>query len=170
MQKHDQSPTSFLGRLSYFLRPVPATRDQLFEMLGRARRRDLFDENALPMMQRIIQVSELQVTQVMVARAQMVTIDSSNSFNQILPIVIDSAHSRFPVIDGDRDQILGILLAKDLLRTKAEGNSNQFTLEEFLRPAVFVPGSKRLNVLLQEFRDSRNHMAIVVDEYGVTSG
>ena len=139
-------------------------------MLGRARTRDLLDENALPMMQRIIQVSELQVAQVMVARAQMVTIDSSNSLNEILPIVIDSAHSRFPVIDGDRDQILGILLAKDLLRTKAEGNSNQFTLEEFLRPAVFIPGSKRLNVLLQEFRDSRNHMAIVVDEYGGVVG
>ena len=170
MRKRDPSSPSFLGRLLYFLRPVPATSEQLFEMLGRARRRDLLDENALPMMQRIIQVSELQVAQVMVARAQMVTIDSSKSFNEILPIVIDSAHSRFPVIGVDRDQILGILLAKDLLRTKAEGNSNQFILEEFLRPAVFIPESKRLNVLLQEFRDSRNHMAIVVDEYGGVVG
>jgi Mg2+/Co2+ transporter CorC len=93
MRKRDQSPTSFLGRLSYFLRPVPATTEQLFEMLGPACRRDLFDENALPMMQRIIQVSEFRVTQVMVARAQMVTIDSSKSFNEILLKVIDSAHS-----------------------------------------------------------------------------
>jgi len=152
------------------VRPIPVTREQLFDVLSRARERDPLDENALPMMQRIIQVSELQVAQVMVARAQMVTIDVSNGLEDILPIVIDSAHSRFPVVDGHRDQIVGILLAKDLLRYEIEGNGNTFSIEKLVRAAVFIPESKRLNVLLEEFRDSRNHMAIVVDEYGGVVG
>jgi len=161
---------SLLSRISYLLRPIPTTREQLFDVLGRARKRDLLDEDALPMMQRIMRVSELQVERVMVARSQMITIDSGQIFSDILPIIIDSAHSRFPVIDGDRDQILGILLAKDLLRHQAKRGDNEFFLKEFIRPAVFIPESKRLNVLLQEFRNSRNHMAIVVDEYGGVVG
>jgi magnesium and cobalt transporter len=158
------------SRLAYFLRPIPVTREQLFDVLWRARKRDLLDEDALPMMQRIMQVSELQVEQVMVARAQMVTIDSSQTTEEILPTIIDSAHSRFPVIDGDRDQILGILLAKDLLRYRSDREEDRLSWEKLVRPAVFIPESKRLNVLLQEFRNSRNHMAIVVDEYGGVIG
>ena len=149
---------------------MPKTRKQLFDFLNDARKRNLIDENSLSMMHRIIRVSELQVDQAMVARAQMVSIDSSDSFSEILPMVVDSAHSRFPVIDGDRDEILGILLAKDLLRHTAKNADDRFPMEEFLRPAVFIPGTKRLSVLLQEFRDSRNHMAIVVDEYGGVIG
>ena len=122
------------------------------------------------MMQRIIQVSEQQVEHVMVARAQMVTIDSSQTIEESLPTIIDSAHSRFPVIDGDRDQILGILLAKDLLRYRSESGKDRLSWEKLARPALFIPESKRLNVLLQEFRNSRNHMAIVVDEYGGVVG
>ena len=173
MRIRDQSPGlrgSLFSRLAYFLRPIPVTREQLFDVLRRARKRDLLDEDALPMMQRIMQVSELQVEQVMVARAQMVTIDSSQTTEEILPTIIDSAHSRFPVIDGDRDQILGILLAKDLLRYRSDREGDRLSWEKLVRPAVFIPESKRLNVLLQEFRDSRNHMAIVVDEYGGVIG
>ena len=173
MRIRDQSPDlpgSLFSRLAYFLRPIPVTRAQLFDVLRRARKRDLLDEDALPMMQRIMQVSELQVEQVMVARAQMVTIDSSQTTEEILPTIIDSAHSRFPVIDGDRDQILGILLAKDLLRYRSDREEDRLSWEKLVRPAVFIPESKRLNVLLQEFRNSRNHMAIVVDEYGGVIG
>ena len=173
MRTRDQSPGfpgSLFSRLAYFLRPIPVTREQLFDVLRRARKRDLLDEDALPMMQRIMQVSELQVEQVMVARAQMVTIDSSQTTEEILPTIIDSAHSRFPVIDGDRDQILGILLAKDLLRYRSDREEDRLSWEKLVRPAVFIPESKRLNVLLQEFRNSRNHMAIVVDEYGGVIG
>jgi magnesium and cobalt transporter len=158
------------NRLAYFLRPIPVTREQLFDVLWRARKRDLLDEDALPMMQRVIQVSELQVEHVMVARAQMVTIDSSQTIKEFLPTIIDSAHSRFPVIDGDRDQIIGILLAKDLLRYRSDNEEDRLSWEKLVRPAVFIPESKRLNVLLQEFRNSRNHMAIVVDEYGGVVG
>ena len=173
MRIRDQSPGlrgSLFSRLAYFLRPIPVTREQLFDVLWRARKRDLLDEDALPMMQRIIQVSELQVEQVMVARAQMVTIDSSQTTEEILPTIIDSAHSRFPVIDGDRAQILGILLAKDLLRYRSDTEGDRLSWEKLVRPTVFIPESKRLNVLLQEFRNSRNHMAIVVDEYGGVIG
>jgi len=146
------------------------TREQLLDVLSRARKRDLLDDDALPMMQRIMRVSEQQVEHVMVARAQMITIDSSQTTEEILPTVIDSAHSRFPVIDGDRDQILGILLAKDLLRYQRDSGEDRLSWEKLVRPAVFIPESKRLNVLLQEFRNSRNHMAIVVDEYGGVIG
>jgi len=173
MRIRDQSPGlrgSLFSRLAYFLRPIPVTREQLFDVLRRARKRDLLDEDALPMMQRIMQVSELQVEQVMVARAQMVTVDSSQTTEEILPPIIDSAPSRFPVIDGDRDQILGILLAKDLLRYRSDREGDRLSWEKLVRPAVFIPESKRLNVLLQEFRNSRNHMAIVVDEYGGVIG
>jgi len=173
MRKRDQSPGlpgSLFNRLAYFLRPIPVTREQLFDVLRHARKRDLLDEDALPMMQRIMQVSELQVEHVMVARAQMVTVDSGQTIEEILPTIIESAHSRFPVIDGDRDQILGILLAKDLLRYRSDNEEDGLSWEKLVRPAVFIPESKRLNVLLQEFRNSRNHMAIVVDEYGGVIG
>ena len=173
MRKSNQSPGllgSLFSRLAYFVRPIPVTREQLFDVLSRARKQDLLDDDALPMMQRIMRVSEQQVEHVMVARAQMVTIDSSQTTEEILPTVIDSAHSRFPVIDGDRDQILGILLAKDLLRYQRDSGEDRLSWEKLVRPAVFIPESKRLNVLLQEFRNSRNHMAIVVDEYGGVIG
>ena len=173
MPKRDQSlgsSGSLFSRLAYFLRPIPVTREQLFDVLSRARKRELLDEDALPMMQRIMQVSELQVEHVMIARALMVTIDSSQTIVETLPTIIDSAHSRFPVIDGDRDQILGILLAKDLLRYQGNSKDDRLSWEKLVRPAVFIPESKRLNVLLQEFRNSRNHMAVVVDEYGGVIG
>tara|TARA_B100000029_G_scaffold514860_1_gene619349 strand:- start:4745 stop:5635 length:891 start_codon:yes stop_codon:yes gene_type:complete len=170
MRRFNQDLISLLCQLAYSFRTTPKTRQQFFDLLNASRKRNLIDENSLSMMHRIIRVSELQVDQAMVARAQMVTINSSDSFSVILPMVVDSAHSRFPVIDGDRDEILGILLAKDLLRHTAKTADDRFPMEEFLRPAVFIPGTKRLSVLLQEFRDSRNHMAIVVDEHGGVIG
>jgi magnesium and cobalt transporter len=118
----------------------------------------------------VLQVSETQVRDVMVPRSQMVVIERDEPPEKILPVVIESGHSRFPVVGEDRDEVVGILLAKDLLRYFAEGGQADFDIRECLRPAVFIPESKRLNVLLKEFRVSHNHMAIVVDEYGGVSG
>ena len=159
-----------ISRLWLFLRGVPLSREQLFDVLRQAHHRELLDDDTLLMMERVAVVSDLQVDQVMVARAQMVTVDSSRTMDDLLPVIIESAHSRFPVTGGDRDTVLGILLAKDLLRHLRENGDHNLPWESLLRPAVFIPESKRLNVLLQEFRASRNHMAIVVDEYGGVVG
>jgi magnesium and cobalt transporter len=125
------------------------------------------DADALTIIEGALAASDTRVTDVMIPRAQMGVIDVDDPLSEIVPIVIEAAHSRFPVIDGDRDKVLGILLAKDLLRIQIEKN---FDLRDWLRPAVFIPESKRLNVLLREFRVSRNHMAIVVNEYGGVAG
>ena len=160
----------FIGRLWLFFRGAPLSREQLFNVLRQAHHRELLDDDTLLMMERVAVVSDLQVDQVMVARAQMVTVDSSQTLDELLPVIIESAHSRFPVTGGDRDTVLGILLAKDLLRHLRENGDHNLPWERLLRPAVFIPESKRLNVLLQEFRAGRNHMAIVVDEYGGVVG
>ena len=159
-----------ISRLWLFFRGAPLSREQLFNVLRQAHHRELLDDDTLLMMERVAVVSDLQVDQVMVARAQMVTVDSSQTLDELLPVIIESAHSRFPVTGGDRDTVLGILLAKDLLRHLREKGDHNLPWERLLRPAVFIPESKRLNVLLQEFRASRNHMAIVVDEYGGVVG
>ena len=122
------------------------------------------------MLEGVLQVSEIQVRDVMVPRSQMVVIQRDELPEKILPVVIESGHSRFPVVGEDRDEVSGILLAKDLLRYFDRGEDGHFDIRECLRPAVFIPESKRLNVLLKEFRVSHNHMAIVVDEYGGVSG
>jgi magnesium and cobalt transporter len=118
----------------------------------------------------VLEVSEMQVRDIMVPRSQMVVVNRDDRPETILPVVIESGHSRFPVIGEDRDEVVGILLAKDLLRYFAEGGAEHFDIKEVLRPVVFIPESKRLNVLLKEFRVSHHHMAIVVDEYGGVSG
>ena len=122
------------------------------------------------MLEGVLEVADLQVRDIMVPRVQMVFIRRDEPPARILPAVIESGHSRFPVMDEDRDNIAGILLAKDLLRLCINGSGERFDIREYMRPAVFVPESKRLNVLLKEFRRNRNHMAIVVDEYGGVSG
>jgi magnesium and cobalt transporter len=123
------------------------------------------------MIEGVLEVADTQVRDIMVARSQMVVLHRDDPPEQMLPVVVESGHSRFPVIGEDRDQVLGILLAKDLLRFFAQGErAEEFDIKEFLRTAVVVPESKRVNVLLKEFRGSRNHMAIVVDEYGGVSG
>jgi magnesium and cobalt transporter len=163
----DHKP-SLLERLSALLMREPEDREQLVTLLHSAYEHDLLDSDALSMIEGVLQVSELQVRDIMVPRAQMDIIDINETPDKFIPHVIATAHSRFPVIDKDRDDVTGILLAKDLLRYYA--GEEEFKVRDMLRPAVFVPESKRLNVLLREFRANRNHMAIVVDEYGGVAG
>jgi magnesium and cobalt transporter len=157
----------FLERLSTMLLREPEDREQLIALLHSAYERNLLDADALSMMEGVIQVSERQVREIMIPRAQMDVIDISHPPEQFIPYVINTAHSRFPVTDGDKDNIIGILLAKDLLRYYA---GEEFDVRDMLRPAVFVPESKRLNILLRDFRSNRNHLALVVDEYGGVCG
>ncbi len=158
---------TLLERLSTMLLREPEDREQLITLLHSAYERNLLDADALSMMEGVIQVSEQQVREIMIPRAQMDVIDISQPPEQFIPYVIETAHSRFPVTDGDKDNIIGILLAKDLLRYYA---GEEFDVRDMLRPAVFVPESKRLNVLLRDFRSNRNHIALVVDEYGGVCG
>jgi len=158
---------SLLERLSALLLREPEDREQLVRLLHSAYENNLLDADALSMMEGVLQVSESQVREIMIPRAQMDVIDISEPPEKFIPFVIETAHSRFPVIDGDKDNIIGILLAKDLLRYYA---GEEFDVRDMLRPAVFVPESKRLNVLLRDFRGNRNHIALVADEYGGVSG
>jgi magnesium and cobalt transporter len=163
----DHPKPSLLERLSSLLLREPEDREQLIELLHSAFERHLVDAEALSMMEGVLQVSETQVRDVMIPRSQADMIDVAESPQDFIPFVIEKAHSRFPVFEDNRDNVIGILLAKDLLRFYAE---EEFNVREMLRPAVFVPESKRLNVLLKEFRANRNHIAIVVDEYGGVAG
>jgi len=148
----------------------PQDLDQLEGVLADAKDRGLIDADVLGMLEGVLEVSEIQVRDVMVPRSQMVVIQRDDPPDRILPVVIESGHSRFPVVGEDRDEVVGILLAKDLLRFFAQSAESEFDIRECVRPAVFIPEAKRLNVLLKEFRVSHNHMAIVVDEYGGVSG
>lgn len=165
----DPSPSkpNFLERLSSLLMREPEDREQLLNLLHGAYERNLLDADALSIIEGALAVSDIQVRDIMVPRAQMDVIDIKDSPEEVARSVIDAAHSRFPVIGENRDDIIGILLAKDLLN---HFTGREFDLRDSLRPAVFIPESKRLNVLLREFRASRNHMAIVVDEYGGVAG
>jgi magnesium and cobalt transporter len=166
------APRSLLDRLSHALLGEPATRDDLIEVLRDSAKRDLLDRDSLDMIEGVLQVSEMKVRDIMVPRSQMDVVDKNSPPEGYLPMLIESGHSRFPMVDGDKDKVIGILLAKDLLRYLFLDKKKraQFNVHDMLRPAVFVPESKRLNVLLREFRTSRNHMAIVVDEYGGVAG
>ncbi len=170
MTKDINTTGRWLKRLTQTFAAEPQDRQQLIEILREARTRGLLDAEALPMLEGVLAVAELQVRDIMVPRAQMVFVRRDDPVSRILPTVVESGHSRCPVMDEDRDDIVGILLAKDLLRLCSPEARERFDIREFMRPAVFVPESKRLNVLLREFRGSRNHMAIVVDEYGGVSG
>ena len=165
---NDPVKPSLLERLSALLMREPQDRKQLLELLRSAHARDLLDADALSMTEGVMQVSEMRVRDIMVPRAQMDVIDVAETPDKFIPFVIATAHSRFPVIDKNRDNVIGILLAKDLLRYYA--GEEDFSVREMLRPAVFVPEAKPLNVLLRDFRANRNHMAIVVDEYGGVAG
>jgi magnesium and cobalt transporter len=162
------SKPSLLERISAFIMREPEDRDQLIELLRHAHERNLLDADALSMIEGVLQVSELQARDIMIPRSQMDVIDINDPPDEFVPIVIQTAHSRFPVTSGNKDDVLGILLAKDLLRYYA--GEEEFNVREMLRPAVFIPESKPLNVLLKEFRKNRNHIAIVVDEYGGVAG
>lgn len=167
MADDSSSKHSWLERLSGWLSREPEDREELVELLHSAFENNLLDADALSMIEGVMQVSETQVRDIMIPRSQMDVIDISDSPEKFIPFVIETAHSRFPVIEDNKDDIIGILLAKDLLRYYA---GEDFNVRDMLRPAVFIPESKRLNVLLKEFRGNRNHIAIVVDEYGGVAG
>ncbi|CAM8382669.1 CorC Putative Mg2+ and Co2+ transporter CorC [Candidatus Methylopumilus universalis] len=159
--------SNLIERLSHFLLRGPEDREQLFELLKSSYEKNLMDADSLSMIEGVLQVSEMQVRDIMIPRSQMDVIDISHPPEKFIPFVMETAHSRFPVIEDDKNDVIGILLAKDLLKYYA---GDDFEIRDMLRPAVFIPESKRLNVLLKEFRGSRNHIAIVVDEYGGVSG
>lgn len=162
-----QSKPTLLERLGALLMREPEDREQLIELLQRSYERNLLDADALGMIEGVMQVSEMQARDIMIPRAQMDVIDIGDPPEKFIPWVIETSHSRFPVIGENKDDVIGILLAKDLLRYYA---GEEFNVREMLRPAVFIPESKRLNVLLKDFRSNRNHIAIVVDEYGGVAG
>ncbi len=170
MAKDLNATGRWLKRLTQGFGGEPQDRKDLVAMLREAGERGLVEPDALTMLEGVLEVGDLQVRDIMIPRAQMVFVRRDDPFGKILPVVVESGHSRFPVMDEDRDDIVGILLAKDLLRLCASEQRERFDIREYMRPAVFVPESKRLNVLLKEFRRNRNHMAIVVDEYGGVSG
>ena len=147
----------------------PRDREQLLEFLNEACEHGILDADALAMMEGALEVSETQVRDAMIPRSQMVVVHNDAALEEFLPGILECGHSRFPVIGEDKDEVVGILMAKDLLPHLASGGED-FDLADALRPAVVIPESKRLNVLLRDFRVSRNHMAIVVDEYGGVSG
>lgn len=163
----DSEKPSLLERLSHFLLREPEDREQLVTLLHSAYENNLMDADSLAMIEGVLQVSEMQVRDIMIPRSQMDVIDITDPPEVFIPHVIETAHSRFPVIEDNKNDVIGILLAKDLLRYYA---GEDFEVRDMLRPAVFIPEAKRLNVLLKEFRSNRNHIAIVVDEYGGVAG
>lgn len=164
------SQRSWLERLSHFLHPEPQDRHELLELLEEAVEHKLIDPDALEMIEGVIEVSEMQVRDIMVPRSHMVIVEIDAKPSEFVPAIKASGHSRFPVIGETRDEIIGILLAKDLIDINFNQDTPPFNLRNFIRPAYFVPESKRLDVLLREFRQKSNHMAIVVDEYGGVAG
>jgi magnesium and cobalt transporter len=170
MAKDLNATGRWLKRLAQGFVGEPQNRKELVTLLREAAERGLVEPDALGMLEGVLEVGDLQVRDIMIPRAQMVFVRRDDPFEKILPVVVESGHSRFPVMDEDRDDIVGILLAKDLLRLYAAEHRERFDIREYMRPVVFVPESKRLNVLLKEFRRNRNHMALVVDEYGGVSG
>ena len=160
---------SWMGRLGEIFTSEPRDREQLKELINESCEKGILDAEAVAMMEGVLSVSEMQVHDAMIPRSHMVVIPFDSPLEEFLPLVLESGHSRFPVIGEDRDAVEGILLAKDLLRHFAE-NGGALDMKTLVRPAVVIPESKRLNVLLRDFRSSRNHMAIVVDEYGGVSG
>ncbi|MGB7451743.1 MAG: transporter associated domain-containing protein [Lysobacterales bacterium] len=166
---NDSGSKSWMGRISKVFSSEPRDRTELKELINESFEKGILDSEAVAMIDGALAVSEMQVRDAMVPRSHMVVISLETPLEEFLPTILESGHSRFPVIGEDRDEVEGILLAKDLLRHYAE-DSDPFDLKALLRSAVVIPESKRLNMLLRDFRASRNHMAIVVDEYGGVSG
>lgn len=165
----DQQDKSWLDKLAQAFSSEPRTRDDLIDILRVAHRNQIINDEALEIIEGALTVSDQQVRESMVPRSQMVVVNYSASPAEFLPAVIESGHSRFPVVGESTDDLKGILLAKDLLPLALHGTGN-FNFDDVIRPACIVPESKRLNVLLREFREQRYHMAIVVDEYGGVAG
>ncbi|RZQ53713.1 magnesium/cobalt transporter CorC [Pseudoalteromonas phenolica] len=161
---------SWLGRITQMLQGEPQNKEELVEVIADAQERALIDPETKDMMEGVLSVSELKVRDIMIPRSQMITLDVDESLENQLPIMVESSHSRFPVICEDKDHVEGILLAKDLLPLILDKSDALPALREYLRPAIVVPESKRVDTLLNEFRQKRYHMAIVIDEYGGVSG
>ena len=161
---------SWIDKLRHVFSAEPRDREHLIDILREAQKRSLFDADALAMIEGVLQVSEMQVRDIMIPRSQVVMLERDLPIDKMVRIVVESGHSRFPVVDKSHNEVLGILLAKDMLNIVLEPDAQQDAIRDLLRRPVIVPESKRLNVLLKEFRSNRNHMAIVVDEYGVASG
>ncbi len=161
---------SWLERIGQILQTEPKDKEDLRQFLHDAQERALLDRDAVTMIEGVMEVSQMQVRDIMIPRSQMEVIEREARLADFLPIIVSSAHSRFPVIGENRDEVLGIILAKDLLPFVAAESNGEFNIREILRPAMIVPESKRLNVLLREFQTSHNHMSIVVDEYGGVAG
>lgn len=156
-------------RLKQFLQVEPRNREELINLLRDAQIRALIDSETLGMIEGVIQFAQMRVRDIMLPKKQMTCVSQADSLQQVIDTVSSSGHSRFPVTGENQDEVIGILHAKDLLRYQALNNS-EFDLHDIVRTATFVPESKRLDLLLSEFRSNRNHMALVVDEYGAISG
>jgi magnesium and cobalt transporter len=159
----------WLMRVHQALRHGPKDRKQLIELLQLAKQRNLLNAQALKMLEGVLQISDIHVRNIMVPHAKITVISENANLTELLPIVIESGHSRFPVINEAR-RVIGLLLAKDLLKYNPLAHQNTFDIRDIIRPAVFIPESKRLDSLLEEFQHKHYHMAIVVDEYGAVSG
>jgi len=170
MKSDEHIKRSLFERISDMLIREPKDREQLISILRDAEERNILSAEMLSMIESVLQVSEMQVRDVMVPKSQMVVINREDTFKDILPMVIESGHSRFPVMDESNKDTIGILLAKDLLKVYFQQQPESYDITKIIRPVVFVPQSKRLDILLREFRVNRNHMAMVLDEYGHVAG
>ncbi len=166
----DHSGGTWYGRLRRVLKGEAATRNDLLDWLRQSHAQTVLDADELAMLEGVLAVSETQVRDVMVPRSQMAVLERDAPRDELLKAIVESGHSRFPVIGDDREEVVGILLAKDVLRHFVDTPGQDFDISRYIRPATFIPESKRLNALLKEFRGSRNHIAIVVDEYGGITG
>ena len=164
------SGKTWLDKLTQMIQGEPQNKEELVEVILDAQERDLIDPETKEMMKGVLGVTELRVRDIMIPRSQMITLDVDQSIAELLPVMVESSHSRFPVVCEDKDHVEGILLAKDLLPLILKNQEEHPELREYLRPAVVVPESKRVDTLLNEFRQQRYHMAIVIDEYGGVSG
>ena len=167
---NSSSSKSFLNKVIQVFSPEPKNKDELVEVLKDAQDRELINPETILMIEGVLEVSEMRVRDIMLPRSQMVTIDRSHDLAEFLPIILESGHSRFPVVNEDIDHVDGILLAKDLLAFGFNAQDDNFSLADIIRPAIIVPESKKVEPLLKEFRSNRYHMALVVDEYGGVSG
>jgi len=174
-QSNGSNKKSILNRIIQIFSPGPKNKDDLVSVLTGAQSRELINPETKQMIEGVLEVSEMRVRDIMIPRSQMVTIDKNQGFAEFLPIILESGHSRFPVVNEDIDNVVGILLAKDLLAfgfniSSLNNNDDKLSLTDIIRPAIIVPESKKVEPLLKEFRSNRYHMALVADEYGGISG
>jgi|TARA_B100002003_G_C14157679_1_gene557990 magnesium and cobalt transporter len=166
----EEGSRSWFEKLSLVLSGEPGSRAELIELLRASEQRNLLDAEALGIIEGALLVSDMQAREIMVPRTQVVFVQQEMNFDEVLPVVIESGHSRFPVVTENPDDVVGILMAKDLLPLAMKEKGTRFKMRDLLRPCTAIPESKRLNVLLEEFRTTRNHLAVVYDEYGGVSG